>query len=93
MRLIRRLPKRGFKNPGREAFLPVNVGQLAVFEAGSEVSAADMRRVGVANGAGMPVKILGTGEVGRALTVRAHAFSALAKQKIEAAGGQCIVED
>jgi large subunit ribosomal protein L15 len=93
MRLIRRLPKRGFTNPTRTAYLPVNVSQLCVFEAGTEVTPELMRKTGLANGAGLPVKILGNGAIDRALTVRAGAFSKTAREKIEAAGGTCSTED
>ncbi len=90
MPLVRRIPKRGFKNVNNITYLPVNVGALTAFEAGSEVGIEQLRAAGLASGpAGNPIKILGQGEVDRALTVKAHAFSASAKQKIEAAGGTC----
>lgn len=89
MRLIRRLPKRGFKSRDREAFLPVNVGDLQQFDAGTEVTVDMLRSSGLARGPEKFVKILGTGDIVRKLTVKAHAFSASAKAKIEAAGGSC----
>ena len=76
--------------PFRTHSLAVNVGSLATFEAGSVVDVAALEAKGlVKNNAnrGWPVKILGNGELDRALTVRADAFSASAKAKIEAAGG------
>jgi large subunit ribosomal protein L15 len=94
MPLIRRLPKRGFKNPTREVFLPVNVGRLSQFEDGTEVTAGLLRSSGLANGPGDGIKILGQGDLNRRLTVKIRAFSASARAKIEAAGGTCeIVAD
>jgi large subunit ribosomal protein L15 len=91
MRLVRRLPKRGFTSPTRREFLAVNVGDLERFDAGAEVTLEALRRAGLAKGAPAGVKILGNGELGRKLTVRAQAFSASARAKIEAAGGSCVV--
>lgn len=91
MPLQRRVPKwRGFKNPNREAWAVVNVESLAAFEAGSTVTADDMRGRGLARKR-LPVKVLGRGDIDRALTVRAHAFSASARSKIEGAGGTAEV--
>lgn len=93
MRLIRRIPKRGFKNPTREEFTPVNVEALGRFEDGAEVSPALMRASGIASGT-LGIKILGRGELGRKLVVKARAFSASARAKIEAVGGVCeVVKD
>lgn len=89
MRLIRRLPKRGFKNISRKEFLAVNVGQLNVFDAGSVVTPDVLKQSGLANGVFDGIKILAKGTVDRKLTVRANAFSEGAKAKIEAAGGTC----
>jgi len=89
MPLIRRLPKRGFQNPNRKEYLPVNVGQLARFEAGTDVTPELLRRVGLANGTAAGIKILGVGSIDRALKVTADKFSASARAKIEAAGGSC----
>ena len=88
MPLIRRLPKRGFKNPARREYLPVNVGDLSLFDDGSEVT---FHAKGLANGNADGIKILGRGEIEKKLTVKAQAFSAGAKAKIEAAGGTCEV--
>src|SRR5262245_13066578 len=86
MPLQRRVPKlKGFTNPGRTAYVPVNVEVLAKYFDG-EVTPAALYAHGLAH-KGRPVKILGRGEVGKALTVTAHAFSATARAKIEAAGG------
>ncbi len=80
--------------PFRTHTVPVNVGQLNVFEAGSVVEIADLEARGIVkNNAhrAYPVKILAEGELDRALTVRANGFSAGAKAKIEAAGGTAEV--
>ena len=80
--------------PFRTHTLPVNVGQLSRFPAGSVVDAAALVEAGlVKNNAsrGWPVKVLGNGEIEVALTVRAQAFSASAAAKIEAAGGTAEV--
>ncbi|MCB0881343.1 MAG: 50S ribosomal protein L15 [Thermoleophilia bacterium] len=80
--------------PFRTHTVPVNVGQLSVFDAGAVVEIADLEAKGlVKNNANRayPVKILAEGDLDRALTVRANAFSAGAKAKIEAAGGTAEV--
>jgi large subunit ribosomal protein L15 len=70
---------------------PVNVADLqARFESGADVSPESLRAAGLAKGRD-PVKVLGRGEVKKKLTVRAHAFSASAREKIEKAGGTCEV--
>jgi large subunit ribosomal protein L15 len=82
-----RLPKlKGFKNPNKEKFAIVNLVSLEVFDAGSEVTPETLRERGLIRHRGR-VKVLAEGDLDRALTVRAHAFSALAKEKIEKAGG------
>jgi large subunit ribosomal protein L15 len=91
MPLIRRLPKRGFKNPTRTVYIGVNLMNLDRFEDGATVGPEEFRKAGLANGGSDGVKILGRGEISRKLTVRAHAFSESAKTKIEAAGGVCEV--
>ncbi len=94
MRLVRRIPKRGFKNPTRRVFCVVAVGDLKRFEPGTVVTAELLRSAGVVRQVGMPVKLLGKGDIDRKLEVRLQAFSSSAKAKIEAAGGVCkIVED
>ncbi len=90
MPLLRRLPKRGFKNINRRVFQPVNVCGLERFSDGDTVDPAALESAGLVDiGCGEGVKILGKGEVTRRLTVRAHAFSSGARAKIEAAGGVC----
>lgn len=91
MQLIRRIPKRGFTHASRVPFTAVNVGQLARFDAGADVTVDALRAAGLVGGAGARVKILGEGELSQKLSVKAHAFSASAKAKIEAAGGRCEV--
>lgn len=92
MPLIRRMPKRGFNNARHAVnFVPINVAALSAFEAGSVVDLAAFRKAGLASGPLKRVKILGNGELTQKLTVHAHAFSASAKTKIEAAGGTCEV--
>lgn len=91
IRLVRRLPKRGFHSPVKRTFLPVNVGDLVRFESGAEVTVAMLRQSGLAHGVADGVKILGGGELDRKLIVKAQGFSASAKAKIEAAGGTCEV--
>lgn len=88
MPLIRRIPKRGFNNARfATRYLPVNLRDLNRFEDGTRVDEALLRKVGLANGRADGIKILGTGELTRRLTVCAHAFSASARAKIEQAGG------
>jgi large subunit ribosomal protein L15 len=87
MPLVRRVPKRGFHNPFRTEYAVVNVENLNRFAAGSVVGAEELRAAGLVKSGG-PLKILGQGALERALTVRAHKFSAQAIAKIEAAGGK-----
>ncbi|MBT3294151.1 MAG: 50S ribosomal protein L15 [Verrucomicrobia bacterium] len=89
MRLIRRLPKRGFHNPARTEYMGVNVCALNVFDAETELTPEIIIAAGLANGRHDGIKILGVGEIDRKLSVTAHAFSAAARTKIEAAGGTC----
>nr|WP_321256268.1 50S ribosomal protein L15 [uncultured Pseudodesulfovibrio sp.] len=87
MPLARRLPKRGFKNPFREEYQAVNVGRLmAMFEGKDEITLSDMYERGVVEN-NAPVKVLGTGDVAKAVTIEAHRFSASAAEKIAKAGG------
>ena len=85
MPLARRLPKRGFNNA------PVNVSALEKFEDGTEVTAEALREAGIVKNALDGIKILGNGTLTKKLTVKAAAFSASAKEKIEAAGGKAEV--
>ena len=92
MPLIRRVPKRGFNNARfTTRHLPVNVAALNSFEEGSRVDEAALRAAGLVNGRGDGVKVLGDGELGKKLTVCAHAFSVSARAKIEAKGGTCEI--
>lgn len=88
MPLHRRLPKRGFTNIFRKEYDPVNLSALEHFEADQEVTPASLHARGLV-GKNSRVKILGDGDVKKALTVHAHKFSASAKEKIEKAGGRC----
>jgi large subunit ribosomal protein L15 len=89
--LSMRLPKlKGFTNPNKEAFAIVNLASLTVFEAGSEVTPDTLRERGLIRHKGQ-VKVLAEGDLDRALIVKAHAFSATAKDKIERAGGSVEV--
>jgi len=86
--LVRRLPfLRGFTNIWRVEYQPVNVERLKIFRAGSEITPEIMAEAGVIGTPSAPVKVLGHGEIDRALNVKAHKFSASARQKIVAAGG------
>lgn len=89
MPLLRRLPKRGFKNPARRVWEAVNVVSLNRFEEGSVVDTAALAGAGLVSGADANVKLLGKGDVDRKLTVKVGACSASARAKIEAAGGTC----
>jgi large subunit ribosomal protein L15 len=87
MPLMRRLPKFGFTNLFRTAYEAVNVSALAhKFEAGATVDIEAMRAAGLVRGKG-PVKVLGDGDLGKALHVSAHKFSQSAGEKISNAGG------
>jgi large subunit ribosomal protein L15 len=91
MPLIRRLPKRGFNNPTHTTYMGVNLCSLDRFEDGTEVTGDLLRQSGMANGQYDGIKILGRGEISKKLTVKVQAFSASAREKIEAAGGTCEV--
>src|SRR5215510_10899558 len=86
--LIRKLPyRRGFRNPFRVEYDEVNVRDLGDFPAGSTVGPDDFDVAGVLRGSSGRVNVLGHGDLSVKLTVRAHKFTAGARQKIEAAGG------
>jgi large subunit ribosomal protein L15 len=88
MPLHRRVPKRGFFNLFRVEYAVVNLDVLAErFEAGATITPEVLRERGLAKPGSWPVKILGRGEIAKALTVRAHKFSGKAAEKIAAAGG------
>ena len=88
MPLQRRLPKRGFHNPFRVQMSVVNLSQLEALTDASEIGPENLAAHGLIAGKNRRVKILGEGSLSRALTVKAHGFSASAKEKIEAAGGK-----
>jgi large subunit ribosomal protein L15 len=88
MPLHRRVPKRGFHNPFRVVYDVVNLDTLGLrFDVGTVVTPELLREQGLVPEGGRPVKVLARGEVGKALTVRAHKFSGRAAEKITAAGG------
>ena len=91
MPLVRRLPKRGFNNIFAKRLESVNVSALEKFEDGATVTACDLLEKGILSKCENGVKILGNGSLTKKLTVRASAFSASAKEKIEAAGGKAEV--
>jgi large subunit ribosomal protein L15 len=88
MPLQRRLPKRGFHNPFRMTMSVLNLEQLEIFPAGSEVTPELLAERGLVRGKNKRIKILGDGSLSKALTVKVHGFSAKAKEKIEASGGK-----
>ncbi len=90
--LFRRLPKRGFTNIFKKKFNEVNLYQLVRFDEGTEVTPEKLVEAGVIDSiAKSGVKILGSGEIDKSLTVKAHAFTRSAKKKIEAADGNAEV--
>ncbi|WP_077616036.1 50S ribosomal protein L15 [Caenibacillus caldisaponilyticus] len=91
MPLIQRLPKRGFKNPTRKEYAIVNLETLNRFADGTEITPELLLQERVIRKVKDGVKILGEGQLERKLTVKAHKFSAKAKEAIEAAGGQAEV--
>ena len=91
MPLARRLPKRGFNNIFAKPLEVINVSALNKFEDGATVNVCDLLEKGILSKCEYGVKILGNGEVTKKLTVRASAFSASAKEKIEKAGGTAEV--
>ena len=89
MPLHRRLPKRGFTNIFRTEYAVVNLDQLeGTFDSGATVTLETLREAGLVHSKHTPVKILGRGEVTKALVVQAHKFSGKAAEKLAAAGGK-----
>ena len=87
--LIQRLPrKRGFTNIFRTEYTIVNLDKLNIFESGSEVTPEKLVTMRIVKSLRYPIKILADGDINRPLVVKANKFSAGAKAKIEAAGGQ-----
>ncbi len=91
MPLQRRLPKRGFTPLTRKVYALVNLRQLEEFEAGAVVDIQALGKAGMVRKINDGIKILGDGELTKALTVKAHKFSKSAVEKIEAAGGKAEV--
>ncbi len=91
MPLQRRVPKRGFNNIFATKFAIVNVSDLEVFEAGAVIDTNALQDKGLVKKAYDGVKVLGNGNLSKAVTVKASAFSESAKSKIEAAGGKAEV--
>ena len=91
MPLYRRLPKRGFKCINSKTIVGINVSDLEVFDNDAVVSVETLLEKGIVKNPRDGVKILGNGELTKKLTVQANAFSASAKEKIEALGGKAEV--
>ncbi len=89
--LFRRIPKRGFTNINRKEYAIVNLDALNRFEDGAEVTAALLLETGIVSNEKAGIKILGHGTLSKKLTVKAHKFSASAKEAIENAGGSIEV--
>lgn len=89
--LARRLPKRGFTNVFAAAIAEVNVGQLEIFDAGANVDEKALRDRGIIKGKFDRIKVLGSGELTKKVTVTAHAFSKTAQEKIQKAGGKTVL--
>ena len=87
MPLYRRIPKRGFTNRNSKEIVAINISELERFRSGSTVTIEKMMEVGLVKNPRDGVKILGNGEFTKKLNVKANAFSASAKEKIEALGG------
>ena len=88
MPLQRRLPKRGFHNIFRIEMAVVNLTQLDLLASAGDIAPDTMFQHGLISGKNRQVKVLGDGNLTKAVTIRAHGFSASARQKIEAAGGK-----
>ena len=90
MKLIRRIPKRGFTSPNRVEYAALNIGELAKVVPAGDITPAALVAAGRVGSKSL-IKVLGGGDVGGARKVAAHAFSAAAKAKIEQAGGACEI--
>ena len=88
MPLTRKIPKRGFFNPFKEQFSLVNIESLNSFEPNTVIDREILLKNRIIRKKGLAIKVLGGGELKKALTVKADKFSASAKSKIEAAGGK-----
>jgi large subunit ribosomal protein L15 len=89
--MIRRVPVRGFNHYDPNPFAILNVSDLSEFAAGSVITPEVLAEAGIIRKATLPVKLLGTGDVGVALVVKLHAFSKGAAEKIAGAGGSVEV--
>ena len=89
--LTRRVPKRGFRNIFAQDVIAVNVERLNAFDEGTVVDPEGLKAKRIVRRRAEKIKILGSGELQKKLTVRAHAFSRAAREKIEAGGGACEV--
>ncbi|MFB1051393.1 50S ribosomal protein L15 [Paraliobacillus sp. JSM ZJ581] len=91
MPLFQRLPKRGFTNIHRKEFAIVNLDTLNKFEEGTEITPELLLETGLVSKLKAGIKVLGNGNIEKKFTVKAHKFSASAKEAIEAAGGKIEV--
>ncbi|MGP1569444.1 MAG: 50S ribosomal protein L15 [Eubacteriales bacterium] len=91
MPLYRRIPKRGFTNINRKEYTVLNVEDLNRFDADAVITPEMLKEMGIVKQVKAGIKILGNGEIEKKLTVKAHKFSKVAIEKIEAAGGKAEV--
>ncbi len=91
MPLHRRLPKRGFTNIFRTEYTVINLERLAELDV-KEIALEDYKKLGLSSSKKALIKILGSGELTKALTIHAHKFSKSATEKIEKAGGKAVIE-
>ena len=91
MPLVRRLPKFGFQNPFRIVYSVVNLKALDLLKTTDTVTPQVLVDAGLVKRKTLPIKVLGSGEVGRPIIVQAHKFSRAAMEKIQAAGGRAEV--
>lgn len=91
MPLIRRVPKYGFRNPFRKEYAIVNVQSLADLAAAGTITPQTLVDAGLVKRVTLPIKVLGNGELNKAIVVQAHKFSKSAEAKIQAAGGSVEV--
>ena len=91
MKLVRRIPQRGFTNIYAKEYAIINLADLEAFDNGAVVDATALKNAGIVKNAKDGIKVLGKGELSKQLTVKAAKFSATAAQKIEANGGKAEV--
>ena len=91
MPLQRRIPKRGFHNPFKKAYAEINVRDLERFAPDSVVDEELLRQSGLVKGRWDGIKLLGTGDISKPLTLKVHRYSVGAREKIEAVGGKIEV--